>query len=56
MGLAGQLVCQVLWRREGSVADTKERFDLVQYRLGGCLPVLLYTRGYDHHCRRHAVF
>jgi hypothetical protein len=56
MGLANDLVQEMLWWREGLLENTEEWTDLVQYHLGGNLPVLLHSRYHDYHRSSHTVF
>jgi hypothetical protein len=51
LGLAHQLVRQVLRRRQRPVADSKERPHLVQHHLDRRLPVLFYPCCHDRHGR-----
>ncbi len=55
MGDTCQSVGKMLWWAEGSMEDTKERLDVVQYHLGWHLPILLHSGRHDDHSRGDTV-
>lgn len=56
MGSANKLVPEVLWRAKGLLENTEKRVDLVQYYLGGDLPILLHPGYYDGYGSAHTIF
>jgi len=56
MGLANELVQEMLWRRERLLENTEKWIDVVQYHLGGNLPILLHTGYDDYHGSSYTVF
>jgi len=56
MGSTNKLVPEMLWRAEGLLENPKKWVDLVQYYLGGDLPILLHPSCYDGYGSAHTIF
>ena len=56
MGMANELVQEVLWWGERLLENTEEWFDLVQYHLGWDLPILLHSGYHDDYSSSYAIF